>query len=224
MDETQTKIHGGGSYSGGIRIEYPINEIFYSLKGEGRWTGHSMIFVRFSGCNLQCPFCDTKDVVRVMLTPEQILKDIDIFPSNRVVLTGGEPLIHNLEPLLTVLRASGSGYQIHLETNGTINTNLIFDWIACSPKGEYKTSMLRKADEIKVLIGANNWVDVVRDVEDHAQEECLKLVMPIAKSWHNGDRSYRDMIEGNIVAAIDFVKRNPDWAYCAQLHKYLNIP
>ena len=104
---------------------YPINEIFYSLQGEGYWSGRAAFFVRFAGCNLSCEFCDTDHTINEKLSHSQIIerilkladvKLISEVKANMVVLTGGEPTIHDLNPLIKVLQ--DLGFYVALETNG----------------------------------------------------------------------------------------------------------
>ncbi len=148
-------------------MEYKVNEIFTSIKGEGEWLGTPMNFVRLAGCNLSCEKCDTtynEPIIR--LTPQQILDrlnpDIDY-----VVVTGGEPTMQNLKPLLRALR--DSQYQIHLESNGTYDfSGDLFDWVCISPKLDYEAPLAASiflADEIKMPI---------RDAKDLKRAEAFR--------------------------------------------------
>ena len=110
-----------------------VNDIFYSLQGEGRNTGRAAIFIRFSGCNLKCPFCDTDFSKYEELTDEDILGRIREYPSRFVVLTGGEPSLQVDRPLIDLLHSHG--YELAMETNGTHPIADGIDWITCSPKG-----------------------------------------------------------------------------------------
>ena len=109
-----------------------INEIFYSLQGEGFHTGTPCVFIRFSGCNLKCRFCDTKHEDGTMMTDEEILDYISQFPSNNIILTGGEPSLWIDQSLIDKLHEAGK--YIALETNGTNTLPSGIDWITCSPK------------------------------------------------------------------------------------------
>ena len=109
-----------------------INEIFYSLQGEGFHTGTPAVFVRFSGCNLRCSFCDTRHEEGVMMTDEEIVEKVSSFPARIVILTGGEPSLWIDKALISRLREAGK--QICIETNGTRPLPDGIDWVTCSPK------------------------------------------------------------------------------------------
>ena len=109
-----------------------INEIFYSIQGEGYFTGTPAVFVRFSGCNLRCPFCDTEHKEGKMLSDDEIIAEIRRYPALHVVLTGGEPCMQVTYDLVDKIKATGRFVQI--ETNGTLVPPVNIDWITCSPK------------------------------------------------------------------------------------------
>ena len=110
-----------------------INEIFYSLQGEGFHTGTPAVFVRFSGCNLKCSFCDTRHEEGILMSDEEILRAISAFPSNVVILTGGEPSLWIDQAFIDLLHRAGK--YICIETNGTKPLPKGIDWVTCSPKG-----------------------------------------------------------------------------------------
>ncbi len=112
-----------------------INEIFYSIQGEGRNTGRAAIFVRFSGCNIKCPFCDTEHQTGQMYSDEEILAYIQGYPSSFVVFTGGEPTLQLDEALCELMHRHG--YEIAMETNGTRPVPKGVDFVTCSPKFEF---------------------------------------------------------------------------------------
>jgi 7-carboxy-7-deazaguanine synthase len=132
-------------------MKYKINEIYKSYQGEGYNTGLEVIFIRFAGCNLKCPFCDTEfDSYKLMEVIEILKKVREYSPCKSIILTGGEPTIRNLEPLLKSLYKD---YWIGLETNGTIDVNDIskyFNYITVSPK--YNSVINQKnANEVRVV-------------------------------------------------------------------------
>ena len=125
-----------------------INEIFYSLQGEGFHTGTPAVFIRFSGCNLRCPFCDTQHETGTLMTDEAILQEVNRYPATTVILTGGEPSLWIDEKLVDLLHQNGK--YICIETNGTRALPNHIDWVTCSPKtgGEV---VLTHMDEVKVV-------------------------------------------------------------------------
>lgn len=130
-------------------MNYPINEIFLSYQGEGFNIGRKCMFIRLSGCNLQCPYCDTEHQKHKILTIEDIIDEIRQHDCENIVITGGEPTIYRLRPLLYELKELGKW--IALETNGTNNIQDIsdmIDYVAVSPKDKIG---IRQADEVRLL-------------------------------------------------------------------------
>ena len=138
-----------------MKVTYPIYDIYHSFQGEGVHMGRSALFVRFSGCNLNCWFCDSKEYknVKWRYTPEEIINILDQSPKpDFVVLTGGEPCLYDLEPLVDALHEKG--YDVHLETNGTLPIKGEMDWITVSPK-HFSLPLpesFEVADEFKIVI------------------------------------------------------------------------
>ena len=188
---------------------YRINEIFYSLQGEGANSGRPAVFVRFSGCNLRCPFCDTDFAATTPMSANDILQQINQFPSRFVVLTGGEPSLQIDELLLNSLKQAG--FTIAIETNGTHTLPSGIDWITVSPK-EGSEIVLRKADEVKVVF-------IGQDVERYRNmitasryylQPCSKVV--------GGSRT------DNTAQVVDYCKSHPHWSLSLQTHKLISIP
>mgnify|MGYP001533414138 CR=1 FL=1 len=125
-----------------------INEIFYSLQGEGYHTGTPAIFVRFSGCNLKCDFCDTQHEEGKMMTDDEIIAEVKKYPAVTVVLTGGEPSLWIDDELIDRLHQAGK--YVTIETNGTRPLPAAIDWVTCSPKQGVKLAIDRM-DEVKVV-------------------------------------------------------------------------
>lgn len=129
-----------------------INEIFYSIQGEGYHSGKPAIFIRFSGCNLKCPFCDTKHQDGVMMSDKEILDTIRQYPAKLVVLTGGEPSFFIDEPFVQILKDAGK--YVAIETNGTHELPKNLDWVTVSPKSDFcenATPIIKECDEVKVV-------------------------------------------------------------------------
>lgn len=213
-------------------MNYKVKEIFYSLKGEGWYTGVPMIFIRLGGCNLDCEFCDTDHSDSELMSIECILWSIRMTSEKvkrvkRVVITGGEPLVQDIRPLVNVLRSYH--YLIHLETNGTLPTDCRLDWVTVSPKTKkLNESILWKCSEIKFLCGNKGWEDLIDSVLNRYDRQLTgipRLLMPIAKSAEEGDRTGSDIIEENTKKAIEYCLWNSreEFRFCQQLHKYLRI-
>ena len=205
-------------------MKYPVNETFYSLKGEGRWTGHPMFFIRLSGCNVNCSWCDTPHQTFEWRDVGSLIKEAKNYPTNKIVITGGEPLIHDLSLLLSEFRKLG--YSTHLETNGAIipRPHYRFSWIAASPKNlAFKSEAIQMADEVKCLVGIPSWKLIAIFVKVHAKPDAYLYLMPLAKSWQEGERTERDLLQDNIQEAIDYCLANPRFGLCMQLHKILRI-
>ena len=135
-------------------MEYELAEVFESLQGEGRNAGRPCVFVRFAGCNLACPWCDTDVRPRFSLPLDGLLREVSGFRAKSVVLTGGEPTAvrSGMPELVAALKARG--YWIAVETNGTNAADWLafVDYVACSPKAEYADRLrLRTADEVRVV-------------------------------------------------------------------------
>ncbi len=185
---------------------YRINEIFYSLQGEGHWTGTPMVFVRFSGCNLKCPFCDTDFEAYESMTMETVLSEAARVGGScrRVVLTGGEPSLQADEALVGAFHRRG--YSVHIETNGTRELPEGIDWITVSPKSDWQKSgkvILRKADELKLVYTGQDvsiWEDY--DARYHYLQPCSGK---------------------NTKEVVTFVLSHPIWNLSLQIHKMLDI-
>ena len=177
-----------------------INEIFYSLQGEGYWTGTPMIFVRFSGCNLQCDFCDTEHETFTEMTDSEILEKISSFPVKRVCLTGGEPALQIDEKFINLLRRNS--YFIHIETNGTKELPYGINWVTFSPKsGQFA---LEDANELKIIYRGGNVQHWIRSFEAD-----WFFLQPCSCQ--------------NTAETVQYILDNPEWQLSIQTHKYLNI-
>lgn len=188
--------------------QYRVNEIFYSLQGEGAFAGVPMVFVRFSGCNLQCPFCDTRHEGFHLMTAEDIRKEVAQYECRRVCLTGGEPTLQVTEELIATAFV---GYRVHMETNGTWPIPQGVDWATVSPK-EGRV-VVDKCQEIKLLFGdgADNpekWAAF------DAEVFCLQPIDVVG----DAQKSLQ-----NVNQAIEYCKAHPQWRLSLQTHKMINI-
>ena len=185
---------------------YGVNEIFYSLQGEGHWTGTPMVFVRFSGCNLRCPFCDTDFSVSVQMSAEQILSEVGKCGGEcrRVVFTGGEPSLQLDSELIDLLH--DHGYLIHIETNGTRHLPEGIDWVTMSPKTDWQPQgkvILGKADELKLVYTGQD----VSPWESFNAE--FFYLQPCSCQ--------------NTKEVVTYVQSHPLWNLSLQTHKLLDI-
>lgn len=186
-----------------------INEIFYSLQGEGAFTGTPAVFVRLSGCNRKCAFCDTDFSSFQEMTTSQIL---EAMASERLgagapadgpmhaVITGGEPALQIDEAFIEALHRHG--YYVQIETNGSLPVPHSIDWVTCSPKD--KPWMIDRVDELKIVYQG-------QDVEEIASHFCPKRLCLQPCSGLNTQET------------IDYVKAHPWWRLSLQTHKLIDI-
>jgi len=141
-----------------------LNEIFYSIQGEGAFTGTPAVFVRLAGCNLSCRFCDTDYSLKEMATVSEIVRRVEETGDGcrMVILTGGEPLAQN-ESLELIEALRRAGRRVHIESNGTIDTQLQDDiWLTVSPKERLSKQMAERANEAKLIVDKRvplEWVE-----------------------------------------------------------------
>lgn len=189
-----------------------INDIFYSLQGEGRHTGRAAIFIRFSGCNLACSFCDTDFSDYREMTDDQIVEEVlKMVPDKdgeypMIVLTGGEPTLQVDERLIDLLHEAGFCL-VAMESNGTKNPPVNLDWLTVSPK---KNVMVRKCQELKCIY------DGKEKVEDHGIEADYYYLQPCDV----GDAGKNAEIIGQ---CIEEIKKNPKWMLSLQTHKLIGF-
>lgn len=193
-----------------------INDIFYSLQGEGHNTGRAAMFIRFAGCNLRCSFCDTEfDTYREM-SDEQILAAISQYPARFVVLTGGEPTLQVDEAFVELLHQHG--YEVAMESNGTRPAPQNLDWLTVSPKVrseklEVKSEKL--ADELKVVFD-----------ETTAPESYLSLLtshfspLLFLQPCDTGDAARNEAI---VARCVEYIKEHPWWRLSLQTHKLVGF-
>ena len=204
-----------------------VNNIFYSVQGEGNHTGEASIFIRLSNCNLRCRYCDTDYVSGINLSLEQILERLPSVTSKRIVWTGGEPLLQlNSE---TVRFFNDHGYLQSIETNGSIPPPLGLDYIAISPK----TVSLKKLGmnfegrtigEFRYLIGTDSDIPKIRCVPPEIKN-LPKASFYYVSPLFVGERHKKfELDQDNLKMAIDFVKADPRWRLSVQNHKIWNVP
>ena len=198
-------------------LELPLMEAFLTVQGEGYFAGQSSYFLRVGGCDVGCHWCDVKESWNPNLHPltkvDDIIKEIEKISVNIVVITGGEPLMWNLDYLCKKLRSMN--IKVHLESSGAYPLSGIFDWICLSPKkfqpplGKIKSI----ANELKVIVSNNNDFKWALLQQKDINSDCKLYLQP---EW-----SKREFFLPKI---IDFVTLNPQWIISLQTHKYMNIP
>lgn len=189
-----------------------INEIFYSIQGEGHWSGSPAVFVRFSGCNLFCPFCDTKHWGGQKMSAEEILQELGKYPCRFVVLTGGEPSLQVKDEFITLLHQHD--YYVACETNGTRELPSDIDWITLSPKDLFCKDadiVIDDYDEVKVVF------DGKHDISKYERYESTELFL---QPCDTGNKEENEKI---ITQLIDYVKEHPQWRISLQTQKILNV-
>ena len=188
-----------------------VNEIFYSLQGEGGRTGQASIFIRLSKCNLACSFCDTDFAFGKPMTTEEILEEISSFPCKWIVWTGGEPTLQLTDEIVAFFKKNG--YKQAIETNGTRKIPAGIDYITCSPKKHFEKirKIIPIADELRFPIQEG---DSLPDISILPQARRY-LLSPIFDN--------HDIIPENIAYCIQLIKQYPQWALSLQTHKLIGI-
>lgn len=181
---------------------YRINEIFYSLQGEGYFTGTPAVFLRFSGCNRHCGFCDTRHETHRTMTLSEIIAEVTMHPSRHIILTGGEPLLQVDDALIQALHHHG--FFIAVETNGSQPAPEGIDWVTCSPKD--KPWNIDRINELKIVYQQQD-VEAIADTLPMATHMFLQ---PCSGT--------------NIPETVAYILKHPHWRLSLQTHKLINIP
>ena len=216
------------------RSMYAINEIFYTLQGEGAHMGIPAVFIRFSGCNLHCPWCDTEFTSFTRMSAEEIVAEVQALydiPNERrkmVVLTGGEPSLQVDKALVDALHAAG--FYICIETNGTRPLPEGIDWITCSPKFTNHQSpitnthslSLRKVNEVKVVFTGEYDPEIWR--EQLEAEHWMLQPLRYTGEWllDNCD-AFEDDRNDNLDDTVRYILSHPFWRLSIQLHKIAGL-
>ena len=229
---------------------YRVNNIFYSLQGEGRNTGRAAVFVRFAGCNLRCPFCDTEfDTYTEMTAEEIIAKAASLHPSSPtlpsfIVLTGGEPTLQVDEAFVDLLH--NAGYEVAMESNGTRPAPQNLDWLTVSPKerGERREERgerivergERLPDEVKVVFDEHTDPDEFLTHLSSQHISLSSLLSPLSSSHSPFSSPHTPLLylqpcdtgdaqrnEAITQACVDYIKQHPQWRLSLQTHKLIGI-
>ena len=200
-----------------IDQKLPLMEAFYTLQGEGMYSGQAAYFIRLGGCDVGCVWCDVKESWEAGAHPEvevsEIIQMAQANPGKLAVITGGEPLMYNLDKLTESLKSAG--FQTNIETSGAHPLTGNWDWICFSPK-KYKAPLpmfYAAAHELKVIIFNNSDFAFAEKHAALVNKNC-KLFLQV--EW--------DKREDMLPKLIDYVKKNPKWTVSTQTHKYMNIP
>ena len=210
-------------------------ESFYTLQGEGNYAGRAAYFIRLGGCDVGCVWCDVKDSwdadAHPLFSIEEIiekailetgirngeldnnLKPYTLNSKPLVILTGGEPLLHNLDLLTSALHQAG--FEINIETSGSSAISGSFDWVCLSPK-KFKAPLpevIAVANELKVVIFNKHDFDWAETYATQVSASCKLFLQP---EW--------DKKEIVTPLIIDYIKNNPQWQLSLQIHKYINVP
>ena len=193
----------------------PLMEAFYSLQGEGFYKGTAAYFIRLGGCDVGCHWCDVKESWAAEahpLVPVDTIVTDALAHSKTMIITGGEPLMWNLDLLTEKLRAAGA--RTHIETSGAHPLSGTWDWICLSPKKIKRPvgDVLQKANELKMVIYNNNDFLFAEEMAAQVSPDCLLYLQP---EW-----SKRNKV---IPKIVDYVMAHPQWKASLQMHKYLDI-
>ena len=190
---------------------YPVNEIFYSLQGEGCHAGRPAVFIRFSGCNLKCPFCDTDHSRKTMMSADEIIDEISRYNCHFVVLTGGEPSLFIDKNIIDALHKADA--YIAIETNGTHPIDVGIDWITLSPKyvDSNQPCVVKHCNELKLV-----WQEGC----DPGQYNDIDAVYRFLQPCDTGNDKQNMILRQQ---AINYCMSHPQWRLSLQLHKILNI-
>lgn len=197
--------------------ELPVMERFYTIQGEGRYSGRAAYFIRLAGCDVGCVWCDVKESWDAELHPvlslESIISDVLATPADFVVITGGEPAMYDLTTLIDFLHANN--IETAIETSGCYPLRGNIDWYCFSPK-KFKApceDAYQKAAELKVIIFNKSDFEWAEKHAALVNSDCLLYLQP---EWSKQERI--------LPMIIDYVKENPQWKVSLQTHKFMNIP
>ncbi|HQY11423.1 MAG TPA: 7-carboxy-7-deazaguanine synthase QueE [Ferruginibacter sp.] len=198
-------------------VPLPVMEHFYTLQGEGYHQGKAAYFIRLGGCDVGCVWCDVKESwdaeKHPLLKIEDLLFNIEQTRAKLVVVTGGEPLMHNLDALTAALQAKG--FETNIETSGAHPLSGSWNWICLSPK-KFKAPLpeiLPLANELKVVVFNKS------DLE--WAEQYAALVSPGCRLYLQPEWDKASVVTPLI---IDYIKQHPQWELSLQIHKYIHVP
>ena len=199
------------------KLALPVMEHFYTLQGEGFHQGRAAYFIRLGGCDVGCVWCDVKDSWEADKHPlfeiTSLVQAVRQTPAQIVVITGGEPMLHNLDELTSELQQAG--FQTNVETSGSSSLSGHWNWICLSPK-KFKAPLpeaVAVANELKII--------VYNKSDFEWAEQYAALVLPACKLYLQPEWSKATQVTPLIV---EYIKANPRWELSLQIHKYINVP
>lgn len=200
-----------------ITESLPVMEHFYTIQGEGFHQGRAAYFIRLAGCDVGCAWCDVKDSwdagKHPLMNVKELLSAVEGYPGKLVVITGGEPLMHDLTLLTELIQSRG--FETNIETSGAHPLSGKWDWICLSPK-KFKPpipAVVPLANELKVVIFNSSdfkWA------EQYAALVSLQCKLYLQPEW--------DRAATVTPLIIEYIKQNPRWELSLQIHKYINVP
>lgn len=195
----------------------PVMEHFYTIQGEGFHQGKAAYFIRLGGCDVGCVWCDVKDSWDQGKHPlrkiEDLVAEVKKYPSEIVVITGGEPLMHDLTYLTEQLHKAG--LHTHIETSGSSPLSGSWDWITLSPK-KFKAPLpevLPYANELKIVVFNRSDLDWAEQWAAQVEPSCRLYLQP---EWSRAEQV--------TPLIINYIKAHPEWQLSLQVHKYINVP
>jgi organic radical activating enzyme len=199
------------------QVLFPVMEHFYTIQGEGFYTGNAAYFIRFGGCDVGCVWCDVKESWDASIHPQVSIETMVDWVvqsgSPLCVITGGEPAMYNLTDLVNAFHSEG--IKVNIETSGAYEIIGDYDWICLSPK-KFKfpiLSSLSKANEFKAVVFHTSDIQWAESFRKDLNENCLLYFQP---EWSKAEQ--------NLPLIIDYVKAHPEWQISLQTHKFMNIP
>ncbi|WP_229251214.1 7-carboxy-7-deazaguanine synthase QueE [Emticicia sp. BO119] len=198
-------------------VKLPVMESFYTLQGEGFHAGKAAYFIRLGGCDVGCVWCDVKESwdasLHTEFSIEEIVHQANKYAGRMAVITGGEPLMYNLNALTLALKQAG--FQTNIETSGVYAMSGVWDWVCFSPK-KFKVphkSIYSIANELKVIVYNKSDFAFAEKYANVVREDCILLLQP---EWSKQSQM--------LPVIIDYVKENPKWRVSLQTHKFMDIP
>lgn len=198
-------------------VQLPIMEHFYTIQGEGRYSGRAAYFIRLAGCDVGCVWCDVKESwdadAHPLMKLEDLVAEVQKSGTDFVVITGGEPAMYNLSNLIEKLKTIH--VETAIETSGCYTLQGEIDWYCFSPKKFKKPcdEAYQKANELKIVIFHPSDFEWAETHAARVSKDCLLYLQP---EWSKSEQL--------LPMIVEYVKNNPTWRVSLQTHKYMNIP